>query len=594
MKPKFLLLAMCCSLSTITVGQTITKNGSSIIEATVCPEISISYSLTSIPNSFSGCTRKWVPTNGIVVGADNGLNVSIKWNDTPGAKAKLVCQFSNCGNSNSGTETSPFEELILSVKDQAWGSYGSTINLDYCNRPQVLVTVPRMFVQGTGGVAQPPLTEVSYAWTLPSGWREVDTGNTGFFGSQLNFVSIEPVNCAVPGQVTVYGTLVGAGPFCNSSARSAIATITMNGVSPAVAVLPPVGYSGGRACDSSPVVFTAGVNASLGCLTNYAWSFPSGWSGPTSTTTNTVSLMPNGTTAMAGTISVTVTASCGSSFSGSTTIGFTQPSISAPDIICSAGNFTLLNTASSPSMSWSSSNPTGLFINPTTGAYVPGSGFSGNVTISASACGVAAPSKIAYVGRPIINTGLQYVYIVGQQGALKTNLCTDRDYIARIDPVPGATSYSWTIPSTAFSINYPSTSSSISLLTLLRTGNFTIRCNAVNACGTSNQQQLVVNIQSCSGGGGNRATVNVFPNPSATQLVIESVQDAEANQSLDGQSSTIDFVARLYAPQGELVRVATSSEGKVQFETAELPNGLYVLKVSKAGKLMTSQISIKH
>ncbi|HRE67042.1 MAG TPA: hypothetical protein PLM56_02520 [Cyclobacteriaceae bacterium] len=32
---------------------------------------------------------------------------------------------------------------------------------DYCTKGQVLITMPRMFVQGTGGIGQPAQTEVA-------------------------------------------------------------------------------------------------------------------------------------------------------------------------------------------------------------------------------------------------------------------------------------------------------------------------------------------------------------------------------------------------------------------------------------------------
>lgn len=244
MKTKVVFILALFVIPFLANAQTVTKDFSSAISGTVCPGIPISYSLTNIPSGYSACTRKWVPTNGTVIGNDAGLTVSIQWSDTPGATAKLVCQFSNCGNTNSGTETAPLEELILSVKDQAWGSYGSTVVVDYCTRNQVNLSMPRMYVQGTGFTSQIPLKEVIYSWTLPAGWREVGTGRTGNFGTVANGIIIEPSGCSLPGNVTVQGRINIPPIGCGSAGPSATAIINIISSTPTVTITVPQGYTG--------------------------------------------------------------------------------------------------------------------------------------------------------------------------------------------------------------------------------------------------------------------------------------------------------------------------------------------------------------
>jgi hypothetical protein len=266
------VLALCLELS----AQTITKNTSGPISGTVCPS-SYTYYEVSVPSGFGGCQIEWTVTNGDKI-SQTGPNVTVQWHDTPGATGTVTATFSNCGSGNEGNNgvTSSLSELILSVKNQAWGSYGNSVNVDYCTKAEVYLTVPRMFVQGTGGIAQPPLTEVSYAWTLPAGWKEVGTGRTGFFGTSTNFITIEPIQCSVPGQVTVYGTLIGS-VFCTSSAPSATATISLNGANPVATVGPQAGYTGGSACNTTPVTFYATTSVALGCISSYDWQYPVSW-----------------------------------------------------------------------------------------------------------------------------------------------------------------------------------------------------------------------------------------------------------------------------------------------------------------------------
>jgi len=144
------------TLSSSVYSQTITKKTSSPIAGTVCPG-STSYSV-SIPSNIGICKIKWVPTNGVVNGGDDLKDVNINWNDTPGATAMLKVTFSSCekDNPNEGV-SSTLSELILSVKDQAWSSTNGPANIDYCNTKTVNITVPHMWVQGTGGIAQPQM-----------------------------------------------------------------------------------------------------------------------------------------------------------------------------------------------------------------------------------------------------------------------------------------------------------------------------------------------------------------------------------------------------------------------------------------------------
>ena len=154
-------------------SQTVTKSVVGTLTGAVCPEIDIQYQV-SLPTGFGGCLITWTPTNGSVQ-SQSGNTVIIKWSDIPGAKAKLKATFSNCGSgneANNGKVSNEFEELILSVKSKDWESIPNSIPVNFCNPVPVVITMPAMVVEGTGGFNQPPRQEVGYAWTYITYWLE--------------------------------------------------------------------------------------------------------------------------------------------------------------------------------------------------------------------------------------------------------------------------------------------------------------------------------------------------------------------------------------------------------------------------------------
>ncbi|MFM7429310.1 MAG: hypothetical protein ACKO1F_05360, partial [Flammeovirgaceae bacterium] len=516
-------------------GQVITKSFEGTVPKASCPSIGIQYEVTR-PSGFGGCDITWTITNGERQ-SQSGNTVTIKWNDTPGAIGKLKATFSNCGTgneANNGKVTDEFQELILSVKDQAWGSYGNTVVVDYCVRNQVSLSMPRMYVQGTGGTSKVPLKEVIYSWTLPAGWREVGTGRTGTFNTVPNGINIEPIACSVPSAVTVKGIISVPPLGCGSAAASSNATINLNGALPVATVGAAIVFVA-RACSTAPVVFTATPSVALGCITNIAWNYPSGWSGPATTTSNTVTLTPNGTSAMQGTIRATFNTTCGSTFSGTYTVNIVRPVITGPNPVCSNGNYTLQNTAPNPSMVWSSSNSSGLAIN-NSGSFTIGNNFRGNVIISGSACGIAAsPNSITVtVGTPAAPTD-----IVQGSGTLAIGATVP---FSIIDPG----NFSSTVPLTYnwdISGGYFNPLQGQEAYVTLTDSYLVLYASVSNGCGAGN---MISRGFSVTGGcpPGEQCLMRAFPNPANSALNVsikkaEAVQTEDAVLLLNQQSETV-------------------------------------------------------
>jgi hypothetical protein len=154
---KFLLILVLRFLNQALICQTISLTStSSSISGTICPGRS-TYSVT-VP---TGCTPSWTATNGSISGASNQSTLSVDWADTPNVTASLSVTFSGCTTSGDNSKTASWSALILSIKDQAWGTYTNTVNIDYCTRARVNLFVPHMYVQGTGSIGQPEVYHLS-------------------------------------------------------------------------------------------------------------------------------------------------------------------------------------------------------------------------------------------------------------------------------------------------------------------------------------------------------------------------------------------------------------------------------------------------
>jgi Secretion system C-terminal sorting domain len=607
-------------------GQTITKNTASQIANTVCPG-STSYS-ASIPSNIGACKIKWTVTNGSINGADNQPDVSVNWSDTPGATAIIKVTFSGCesGNPNEGKSDSK-SELILSVKDQAWGAYTSTVNIDYCTRAQVNLFVPHMYVQGTGGIAQPPQQEVVYSWTLPTGWREVGTNRTGNFGTFINAIAIEPSGCSLPGTVSVQGIINVPPIACGSAGPSSTATISLNGVSPLATVTVPQGYAGSIACNTAPVTFTALVSPSLGCVNSYSWTYPASWA-LVSQTSNTVSLRPSGAPADAGTIKATVNFTCGSSVSGIYNVPFINPVLTGPELVCSTVQFTLQNAPAAIAnwsvTSYASSNSVSIDQN---GFFTRvNSIYNGDATIIASLpCNNTSFYKTIWVGSPMLIGGTASTSYVWFDGTTNPdswwNNVSPGNHTLSVYRYGKDNNGANTIvnfkntrktSSITYAPVYASSSSDVAQYTwfVVKYGDtYTIDISSSNACGSLGWRAVVTSTSNlpppCNGcrsvtdpdPSPSATSLNLvaYPNPSATFLNVEFEQDS--NNNTEEQQHEIEknaFNTELFNQLGELLKTNQSKRGKISIDISTMPNGLYVLNISRDGELITKKIVIRH
>jgi len=560
-------------------SQTISKNNNFAISGAVCPAQLTFYSVT-IP---SGCTVRWSATNGAISGSTTSSSVSVTWNDTPGAKAIITATFTCTSNGSTTTTTRTLEELILSIKNQAWESHVSSYNLDFCTTNAVRIDMPTMLVQGTGGIGQPPRTEVVYLWTLPSGWKEYGTNKTGEVGTTVSEITIVPTACAKPGLVKVAGTLMGSGPFCNSAANSATATITLNGANPVATVGPQAGYTGASYCNTTPVTFYATPSVALGCISGYSWEVPASWT-RISESGNSITLRPSGGPADSAPIKATISFSCGSTATGpGYTPPFKAPVISSTSPICGSVPVTVNNIGSDATINWNVSATLAIVSGQGTNSLVVGpldaaSDGGGVISATVTSCPAApVPDKSVWVGEPVFQT---YTF----DGELVPIICegmyqsfTGGEHV--LTAVPGGTN---SYPSFSLQTTSPYVRATpngynynISVFPKNTDFEFIVRASASNGCGTKRTCTYFTNW----------ATIvepDPHPNPSNTETRIRFGKE--------GELKTI----ALYNSGLEQVFFTETTEKEVIIDTATFPEGMYVLRINADGKTISHHLQVKH
>jgi hypothetical protein len=268
---------------------------------------------------------------------------------------------------------------------------------------------------------------------------------------------------------------------CAGNPVSNVATLTVNALPDTATNI--ISAAGATVCQGQTgVVYSVG---SVAGATGYTWSLPSGASitNGANTATITVSYAAN---ASAGNIIVTPTNTCGN---GTASPAFavavnqvpgTPGAISGNTSVCSGSNevYSVAAVAGATSYTWSlpnnwSGTSSSESISTTTGG-------AGTIFVTANnTCGSSAAQSLP------ISVGQGPAMPAAISGA--DTLCDGSSALYSIATVPGATSYTWTLPS-----GWQGTSStaSINVNGIADGGSITVTAN--NACGSSAAQTLAV------------------------------------------------------------------------------------------------------
>ena len=419
----------------LTVSALPTNPGSVTGGASVCQGSSQNYSVLpvanatsytwTLPSGWSGSST----TNSIVttIGTSGG-NICVVANNACGSSAQNSCQ--NVSVSNVPTQP---------------GTMTGTAS-------------PCQGIAQTYSVATVAGAS-SYTWAMPSGWTGSSTTNT---------ITVTPT--ATSGTVCV--TAVNS---CGSSTARCMSVL------PVTVPAQPGAISGTfTVCQGTSQTYSV---TSVAGATSYTWTFPSGWTG--TSTTNSIAVTPS---ASSGIISVVANNACGSGPARTANVAVNtlpaQPgSISGNNSVCQ-GNSLVLNVSTvigATSYTWTV--PSGWSCSSTTNsiscmAVSPGGTFS---VVANNACGSSSPSSI------IVTVGSTPAQPGTISGA--TAVCAGSTVTYSVSAVSGATSYAWTLPSGWVG---SSTTNSISV-TAGSTGGV-ISVSAINSCGTSTARTLNVTI----------------------------------------------------------------------------------------------------
>ena len=359
--------------------------------STVCPTSSQTYSVTAVsgasPNGYS-----WTMPSGWI-GASS-LNYIVA---TAGSSGNITVAASNaCG-------LGPTQTIAITVSALPAQPGAITGNASFCP-------------YSTNSYSVSPVSgATSYTWTLPSGWTGSSSTN-----------SITPTAGATGGTISVTAD--------DACGHGVARTIT---VTPLTAPAQPGAITGN-------VTMCAGTTqnysiSSVSGAVSYTWSFPSGWSGSSTTTsvsatagtTGNVSVTANNAQcpSIARTLAVTVN-----------TIPIAPTSMNGPDSLCSGANLTYFANPVSNATTYHWTLPTGSTGTSTTNNInVTFGSVSGNIQVTASnTCGTGPAFSYPITVTPV---PAQPVSISGN-----VTLCANTNQTYTIAPVSGAASYTWTLP----------------------------------------------------------------------------------------------------------------------------------------------------
>ncbi|MCA4897457.1 MAG: S8 family serine peptidase [Bacteroidota bacterium] len=260
------------------------------------------------------------------------------------------------------------------------------------------------------------------------------------------------------------------------------------------------------------------------------------------------------------------------------------PTLNGSNLICATANYSVANQPIVSSITWSSSNPSGLSINPTTGVATRVNNYNGPATITATingGCGGVNLQRNVWVGNPPADNST--LIWTGVRGTNPVTLNTGSTNQYQCDFVPYADSYTWVLPRGFRAIGSTTTSSPfISITTTSQVGTYTLLCRANNGACFSWTSSLTINVVS-SGGGGQQMRA-AFPNPANDSFTVKVKEE---------DSKEVAEVA-LFNKSMERVYYVKTEEKEVIVSTTNLLPGVYYLNVVLGKEVTQKQVVINH
>ena len=312
----------------------------------------------------------------------------------------------------------------------------------------------------------------SYTWTLPSGWTGISTTN-----------SINATASLTSGNIIVTAN----NGSCFSTSQTLAINVTVTPIQPGSISGPTTVCTG--TTNSYSVAAVPGASS-------YTWILPSGWTG--TSVTNSINATAS-ISAVSG--NITVTANAGASCSSApqtlfvTVIPTPAPpgAISGPAAVCSGITYTYSIAAVPGAASYTWILPSGWTGSSTTNSIsvMPtDSAVSGNIIVTADNGSCASTPQTLAVSVTITPN---------EPGSISgpTDVCSGVTYTYSIAAVPGATGYTWTLPS-----GWTGTSMTSSIAATPSSMSGTVSVTANNGTCSSTSQILPVTVTSTPSGAG--------------------------------------------------------------------------------------------
>ncbi len=365
-----------------------------------------------------------------------------------------------------------------------------------------------------------------------------------------------------------------------------IAPISQMNVSGAITASPTNGGAVDVPCGSQSLTFSVSTpTTSPSVAVTYDWTFPAGWVGQSSSTSNSI----NGTTSIGsgGIVSVSARRSDGSCYQNYS-FNVTRPLVSTPTLtgvptasICIGSYFYLIgNTTNATSYNWSTTGAlSNTFSADNFAEILTTSGTSGTVTFTVdNACqSPQSVTRTIYVGPPAITSAtvdwmpLAYPNYINNPGFLTIN----------VNNAEGS-STNWTLLNGSGNIYYAGQNQvSVYAYPFMRVEGVTS-----NQCGTGEARTFYV--QDISNGYYRMAS----PNP-ATSIISSEILAMEALKKVTLVRAAHPAIVRMYNANGSLNADTHRNNNILSFDTGNLPRGLYYLNFFFEGnRSFTEQIEL--
>lgn len=553
-------------------------------------------------------------TGGGTIAPNYDATVS-KFNPFPVAP---TAQFSVNSNSICEGSCINFTDQSTNVPTSwSWSFPGGSPSTSTLQNPSVCYTLSGVYnvsLVATNLAGSNTLTQSGYINVNPIPNVTVSPSNTTVCsGSSLN-ISVNGASNYTwnPGGLT--GSMIAVSPTTSITytINASTAGCTMNAFATvSVTNIPatPVSIIGNSViCSGVPsAVYSV---APVSGATSYSWNLPAGWSG--SSITNSISVVPGLTS---GIIQVYALNNCGISSVQTKSVTIeAAPNVNATAVpafsVCLGSTVSLSGTGAN-TYSWSGGITNGVVFNPTVSASYTVTGTTVNncsntavinLSVNPNPTVSAIPSStlVCNNGSLVLNGNgaLTYTWSNGVTNGVAftptssitytvngsnnfgctssatvfvnvsatpslpglingpVSICSNINNVTySVSPVPGASSYSWTLP-----VGWSGSSSTNSIAAVCGLNGGTISVNATNACGTSPSQTLAINILSIPNISTNVTPLNICSGNTATI----SASGANTFTWSTGSNSTTIFVnpvaTTIYTVSGTNTVNCTSSQ----------------------------------